>query len=87
MAETNPRVCGRRSRLFVDALVESPQALPPILELYNKIVALKAKPAPVLHDAQAFPGSIEIGIDQSCNSPIDRWPLIHRFHGTLWAQF
>ena len=83
MAETNPRVCGRRSRLFVDASVESTQALPPILELYNKIVALKAKPAPVLNDAQAFPGSIEIGIDQSCNSPIDRWPLIHRFHGTL----
>ena len=63
--------------------------MPPILESYNKIVALKAKPAPVLHDAQAFPGSIEIGIDQSCHPWINQsqWQLTHRFHGTLWGEY
>ena len=67
--------------------MQSPQPLTPVLEAYHQILLLQPEAAPVLDHPQAFPGTVEVGVDQPCHPWIQGCLVWGWIHGTLWATF
>ena len=71
--------------LLVAVVMESTQALTPVLEAHHQILLLQPEAAPVLNHPQAFPGTVEVGVDQACHPWIQGCLAWGWIHGTLWA--
>ena len=72
--------------LLVAVVMEPSQPLSPILDAHHQILLLQPETAPVLDNPQAFPGTVEVGIDQPCHPRIQGGLARGRIHGTLWAM-